>query len=332
VKGTGVLVLLGFAAGCAFGLFFGWLLHRERVERALYEDVVRTRDRATATLAETSARLELASRDMVRLRGQLTNAQHLLAERDATISELADELAELEARGHLGEPSAGEPTDAAADAATTPDDVRLIADAEPDEADITEEVALVAEVAAGDTTDDTDDEEAHARPDVAGADEEAGPVGVVEQAPAVDVERAAAAGMEPPSDVEPAPAVDVERVAAADIEPPSDVEPEPADATVTGEERATDAEIGTPLVLKADVTPEPVVTSDELQRISGVGPALERQLHAEGITTYRQLALLDDRAIADLEARRPRLAMRLRRGGWVAQARRLHVESYGTQP
>ena len=384
-KGTGLLVLLGFAAGCAFGLFFGWLLHRERVERALYEDVVRTRDRATATLAETSARLELANKDMVRLRGQLTNAQHLLAERDATISELEDELAELEEDDELEEPAADEPVDVAADAATTPDDVRLFDDLD-EEADITEEVPLppddeVAEVDAGDT-DGAPEPPAAAHEDVEGeapvraARESHGPAAPEEEPAPAPVDGPAAPEEEPGPAPEPEGEADraPERDGAAasvEEEEPEPPEPPPADdvvigdapvtdipldataagaaevatdddgdgehpaavdaAAAPGEQPPDDAEIGVPLVLEADA-PEPGPEADDLQRISGVGPALERQLHAEGITTYRQLAVLDDAAVSELESRRPRLVTRLRRGGWVAQARRLHVETYGTQP
>ena len=403
-------MLLGFAAGCAFGLFFGWLLHRERVERALYEDVVRTRDRATATLAETSARLELANKDMVRLRRQLTKAQHLLAERDATVSELEDELAELEGDHDLVEPSADEPVDVAADAATIPDDdVRLFDDAElDDDADITEEVALPAEDAAvataagdgGETDTSTAAEDAASRPVEAGpaataatrgADVDAMPehahARVVEDAAGADEDRVAAplapvaatldlsdateraeGGADRESGGAPGPAPGAEPEAAADVtvagEEPTVVEepvaveepsegpavvedavegpavveeavegPATVEEPVAEEEPAADAEIGTPLVLEADAAETPAgATEDELQRISGIGPALERQLRAEGITTFRQLALLDDRAIAELAARRPRLVTRLRRGGWVAQARRLHVETHGSQP
>lgn len=348
-------MLLGFAAGCAFGLFFGWLLHRERVERALYEDVVRTRDRATATLAETSARLELANKDTVRLRKQLTDVQHLLVERDSTIGELEDELAELEADDDLDdEPSADEPIDVAADAATTPDDVRLFDDAELDETDITEEVALPAEDAAEAGTAGADDDD---EPDAAAADGD--PASEVVAAPASGVGTGAAPEAEDVAVVGEAPATGIPLDMTDDVpvDHADDVPAEPlgtapdgardadadeADAEVPlapeaqaapKEEPADDAEIGTPLVLEADAPdPQSVVADDALQRISGVGPALERQLRAEGITTYRQLALLDDPAIAELEARRPRLATRLRRGGWVAQARRLHVETHGSQP
>ncbi|MBW3604015.1 MAG: hypothetical protein KY460_03705, partial [Actinobacteria bacterium] len=71
---------------------------------------------------------------------------------------------------------------------------------------------------------------------------------------------------------------------------------------------------------------------DDLRLISGVGPALERLLHERGITTFRNLALLDDAAIEDLRSRSPRLVTRLRRDAWVSQARRLHIETHGDEP
>lgn len=337
-----MLVLLGFAAGCAFGLFFGWLLHRERVERALHEDVVRTRDRATSTLAETSARLELANKDMVRLRGQLTNAQHLLAERDATIGELEDELVEFEdGDPQLRPPPADEPIDVAADVATTPDGVRLFDD-DLDENDITEEVPLPP-------ADEVADEPVEPEEDARGASDADEPLEPVDDADGVpEPDQVAEPEDEAHDAPEPAESAPTGDVVVGDA-PATDI---PLDATAADgaaggvdngrpvtqvaagtpdEQPPDDAEIGTPLVLDGDV-PEPQRETDDLQRISGVGPALERQLHAEGITTYRQVAVLDEAAIGALESRRPRLVTRLRRGGWVAQARRLHVETHGTQP
>jgi predicted flap endonuclease-1-like 5' DNA nuclease len=378
-----LLVLLGFAAGCAFGLFFGWLLHRERVERALYEDVVRTRDRATSTLAETSARLELANKDMVRLRGQLTNAQHLLAERDATIGELEDELVELEDGDvQLRTPPADEPIDVAADAATTPDGVHLFDD-DLDETDITEEVPLPPEdevtdepVEAEEEPDrvsepeqlvvdeppeqqEEPEEEADAPLEVGEPPEQQEEPDRVSEPGLLDLDEPPELheppetdeGGEPgdeahdaPEPAEPAPIGDVVVGDAPATDMPLDVtaaedaargvdsgRPAAQVASEASEQPPDDAEIGTPLVLETDA-PQQQREIDDLQRISGVGPALERQLHAEGITTYRQLAVLDETAIGALDSRRPRLVTRMRRGGWVAQARRLHVETHGTQP
>lgn len=449
-EGTRVLALLMFAGGFALGLFFGWLLHRERVERALYEDVVRARDRATATLAETSARLELANRDAVRLRGQLTDAQRELADRGTTIARLRSE-AETGAAG--AEPGG---------------DVESVADGGFEEVDVTEEVVPTGELGRGDggpdaeaevideaeeeleLVDEAGDEpelvnEADAEPALAGEPEaEAGEpevqvaavddteLEVVEEAELEVVDEPAgdeldvdevdeaelevadepadeqldvASGVEPESALpvdgpEPTEADLLEELAPDEVEDDDELvaaggwydrEPapdsdEPVDAPQAEDPTARDSMpsdgraaaaaaangIGTPLVLEAegdatagpdlsaaDVGAEPPAAveaeppaddvpaddapvaaegpsnggsaaADDLRRITGVGPALEHALRSEGITTYRELALLDEQAIRELGDRRPRLVNRLRRDDWVAQARRLHQDVHGT--
>lgn len=64
--------------------------------------------------------------------------------------------------------------------------------------------------------------------------------------------------------------------------------------------------------------------ADDLKRINGVGPQLERTLNEQGITTYAQLASLTEQQIDDLQARLPQFPGRVRRDNWVEQARRLH--------
>lgn len=71
-------------------------------------------------------------------------------------------------------------------------------------------------------------------------------------------------------------------------------------------------------------------TPDDLKMIVGVGPVIERMLHQMGIASYRQLARLTERGIDDLDARLPEFPGRIRRDGWVTQARALHVSKYGT--
>lgn len=296
-----MIALLTGAVMFALGLFFGWLLHRERVERALYDDAVRARDRANTTLAETSARLELANRDLVRLRDQLTDAQHRLERQDDTIAQLEREHAD--AGADSDDPSAVDDdgtdrADAPVAAAggrrgrptgPPPVDAQLFdLDAE---VDITEEVAL---------------------PSVDGT-----PVSHVE-----DAERDVGPGISPAPPVEGV--VDVEddaendAEAAAENDAENDVEGGPPSSTVEDD---------------APVVPAPdAAASDDLRLISGVGPALERLLHEHGITTFRDLALLDDAAIEDLRSRSPRLVTRLRRDAWVSQARQLHIETHGDEP
>ncbi|MFZ3584599.1 50S ribosomal protein L21 [Loktanella sp. DJP18] len=62
--------------------------------------------------------------------------------------------------------------------------------------------------------------------------------------------------------------------------------------------------------------------SDDLKQLSGVGPALEKKLHAEGITTFAQIAAWTD---ADIEEFGEKLNFkgRIEREGWIEQAKEL---------
>ena len=73
-------------------------------------------------------------------------------------------------------------------------------------------------------------------------------------------------------------------------------------------------------------------TPDDLKLVVGIGPAIERVLHQMGIGTYRQIARLSERDIDDIEARLAEFPGRVRRDGWVTQARSLHAAKYGTPP
>ncbi len=71
---------------------------------------------------------------------------------------------------------------------------------------------------------------------------------------------------------------------------------------------------------------------DDLKLIVGVGPVLERMLQQLGITTYRQIARWSERDIDEIDARLPEFPGRVRRDGWVTQARELHQSKYGVPP
>jgi predicted flap endonuclease-1-like 5' DNA nuclease len=73
-------------------------------------------------------------------------------------------------------------------------------------------------------------------------------------------------------------------------------------------------------------------TPDDLKLIVGVGPVIERMLHQAGIGTYRQIARLTEREIDAIDARLAEFPGRIRRDGWVVQARSLHLAKYGTNP
>ncbi|MCB5197943.1 50S ribosomal protein L21 [Loktanella sp. TSTF-M6] len=75
---------------------------------------------------------------------------------------------------------------------------------------------------------------------------------------------------------------------------------------------------------KAKTAKEASVTggADDLKQLSGVGPALEKKLHAEGITTFAQIAAWTDE---DVEKFGEALSFkgRIEREGWIEQAKEL---------
>jgi predicted flap endonuclease-1-like 5' DNA nuclease len=359
-KGIGVAELVTGIVGFGLGLFFGWMLHRERVGGADSRSGI-TSDRATSALAGASARLEEADQDVVELRTQLTDAQHLLDESAAAIAELEYELAEcrgeevdetlaITSEERLDDAS----VDVAADDATTP----AIADADIDDVDVTEEVVVAEagdeEIPEADRTQQDlsplhDETEAIPVRDDAGS----GPGIDDTQTLAIDetevielpgeetevVERPSVAA--PPTGTTGAeeitePVVE-EPVAQEPVveepaveEPVAEPEPEP-DAAPTEEVVTRPAgppagDAGAAFVAPPDAEP------DDLQRIRGVGPAMVRLLNEQGIMTFRQLAVLDDAGIDELQSRLPGFSGRIRRDRWIEQARELHVETHGDQP
>ncbi|MEO8536003.1 MAG: hypothetical protein ABI533_00635 [Betaproteobacteria bacterium] len=73
-------------------------------------------------------------------------------------------------------------------------------------------------------------------------------------------------------------------------------------------------------------------TPDDLKLIVGVGPVIERMLYQLGIASYRQIARWTERDIDDFDARLREFPGRIRRDGWVTQARSLHLAKYGDAP
>ena len=61
---------------------------------------------------------------------------------------------------------------------------------------------------------------------------------------------------------------------------------------------------------------------DDLKALSGVGPALEKKLHAAGVTTFAQIAAWTPEDVADMDEK---LAFkgRIEREGWIEQAKKL---------
>jgi large subunit ribosomal protein L21 len=68
--------------------------------------------------------------------------------------------------------------------------------------------------------------------------------------------------------------------------------------------------------------PAAATGADDLKQLSGVGPALEKKLHAAGVTSFAQIAAWTD---ADVAATDEQLSLkgRIEREGWIAQAKAL---------
>lgn len=68
--------------------------------------------------------------------------------------------------------------------------------------------------------------------------------------------------------------------------------------------------------------PAAAAGADDLKQLSGVGPALEKKLHAAGVTSFAQIAAWTD---ADVAAMDEQLSFkgRIEREGWIAQAAEL---------
>ncbi len=74
--------------------------------------------------------------------------------------------------------------------------------------------------------------------------------------------------------------------------------------------------------------PSPAKPKDELQKIRGIGPTLERRLLANGISSFEQIAEMTPEELVQL-AEQLSIANKLpARDAWGEQARRLHADKY----
>ena len=64
---------------------------------------------------------------------------------------------------------------------------------------------------------------------------------------------------------------------------------------------------------------------DDLKRISGVGPALEKKLHGFGITTFAQIAAWSPEDIAEFDDKLS-FKGRIERDEWLKQAAQFDAE------
>ena len=68
--------------------------------------------------------------------------------------------------------------------------------------------------------------------------------------------------------------------------------------------------------------PKAAAGGDDLKQLSGVGPALEKKLHENGVTTFAQIAAWTDADVADMDEKLS-FKGRIEREGWIDQAKEL---------
>ncbi|MDH3637567.1 MAG: hypothetical protein OES09_03800 [Gammaproteobacteria bacterium] len=81
----------------------------------------------------------------------------------------------------------------------------------------------------------------------------------------------------------------------------------------------------TPELVKPQAKPKQLQLDarDDLKEISGIGPALEKKLNAEGVVSFRQIAGLKKSDIARLEETVIKFPGRIERDDWIGQAKKL---------
>ncbi|MCV3272097.1 50S ribosomal protein L21 [Roseobacter sinensis] len=73
---------------------------------------------------------------------------------------------------------------------------------------------------------------------------------------------------------------------------------------------------------KAKAAPKAEAAADDLKKLSGVGPALEKKLLEAGVTTFAQIAAWTDEDVAAMDEKLS-FKGRIEREGWIKQAKEL---------
>ncbi len=96
----------------------------------------------------------------------------------------------------------------------------------------------------------------------------------------------------------------------------------PAKKAAAKTEEVPKAEAAAPKAEAAAAPAAEAGAADNLKKMTGIGPALEKKLNGAGITTFAQVAALTDAQIAELEEQLG-LSGRFEKDGWVEQAKEL---------
>ncbi len=331
MQGTGyaigeVIIFLVISAIIGFGV--GWLLGRWTQRTTVGMEI---EDQLTAERERTrqmEARLGERSRDLDGVRTELARAKRILAASTIDMA-LADQLvaaqeevSRLEAAGQVKD---GEIERLAAAAADLEQAQSQIGQLERELADLGAEIdagraqvaGLEASLAAAASPPEPEVAEPEPEPEVAE------PELFGELTPEVVEAEPEAAEPEPVEEAEPFTAPDVPPTVPLGDEPtPEEI------ADLPGKEEAT-ARVAEIAVRTAGEGP---AADDDLKRVHGIGPKLERLLKDMGITSYRQIAAFRDDDITYVAAAIEAFPGRIERDDWMSSAAREHEKKYGEPP
>ena len=93
-------------------------------------------------------------------------------------------------------------------------------------------------------------------------------------------------------------------------------------AGTPGAAAATDTKAPAKPASKPAKTAAAPAGADDLKKLSGVGPALEKKLHAAGVTSLAQIAAWTDADVAEMDEKLS-FKGRIEREGWIEQAKEL---------
>ncbi|MEM9585323.1 MAG: 50S ribosomal protein L21 [Pseudomonadota bacterium] len=108
-------------------------------------------------------------------------------------------------------------------------------------------------------------------------------------------------------------------VAALDAAAPKKAAPKKAAAKAEKAEAPKAEKKAAP---KKAAAPKAEAGADDLKELSGVGPALEKKLHAAGVTTFAQIAAWTEDDVAAMDEKLS-FKGRIEREGWIEQAKKL---------
>ena len=106
--------------------------------------------------------------------------------------------------------------------------------------------------------------------------------------------------------------------------------PSPSGANVTGNEPTKDEAVAKVAEIARRTAGVGLAVDDDLKKVHGIGPVIEKTLKGLGITSYRQVARFEPDDIAYVTAALEGFPGRIERDDWMGSAAALHKEKYSS--